>query len=665
MKVRSLICCKPLALLVVLLVVGVGSSASAGTVDGIVITGSETTGPSAALVPVTGRFHYGSATGRDATIEVDGSESYQPMEGFGATLNDVDAYLLWHSTTAAVRSEVLTDLFSPTSGIGLDEVRIPVGGNNYSAASYPSDFPSELNGLVNYTEDSVPGDAALTYFNIDHDAQYLVPLLQEILQINPSVHVIAAPWTAPQWMKTNDSLDGGGLRRANDAVFARYLVKFIQAYAAQRVPIWGLSVENEPDAPPTDYPSMSVPEPQEQTLIGDVARGLRSAGLSVRVLGLDHNWNLWHSYAEPLLRHQPLTAGTAFHCYRGGPDPVAQGKLEQAFPAKPIYETECTPLGSGPRVFSDDLTYNTRYEGIEGIQDWSRTMMFWNLVLDTRDGPTTAPAQCPAPGSAAASLKPPCLPLITVTDRTSTRTVAYYTLGQFSKYITRGMNRICSYTDTGTSAGRCPPAAGAWQVTNAPLQSVAFQGRNGQIVLLAQNTSANPVRFAINWAGQSFVPAPLPAHGVVTYTWRPPGGIPPTVRPFSASLLAYAIRPHERLSVSTVDVMLGVLFSSVGPGAAHVDCLHCPYAPRTRQTFHLEPAAGHRFFVVHFRPALSVSVRSSEIRVIVTAPDRPSRYARYRIAAHGAGTSRYYTLRAVASGCLTPSEPVSRTACAR
>jgi glucosylceramidase len=494
-------------------------------------------GPGVSVVETTGtqsellsslpglQFASGSASA-PATITVNANESYQPVGGFGATLNDVDAYLLMESTSATVRQQVLTELFSPTSGIGLDYVRIPIGGNNYSQSSYSANFPESLSDAGNFTEDDTPGDTSLAKFNIAHDEKYLIPVLQQIRAINPRVQIIASPWTAPAWMKSGGSsashgLDGGSLYAADDSLYSQYLVKFAQDYAGQGIPISAISVQNEPNTPTTfPYPAMTMPEAQEQIVAGDTAQGLKQAGFSTQVLGLDHNWSYWQSYAKPLLANQPNVTGTAFHCYTGGP--ANQGQLEADFPSRTIFETECTPLG-GKYGFGTDLVNNTLTEGIEGIQDWSQSMMFWNLVLDIKDGPTTDPAACPAPGVSSSDPHQPCLPVMTVTSVSSAKTVAYYTLGQFSQFVQPGAVRICSYTTTSSVSGKCPPGSGAWPVSSAALQSVAFRDPNGKIVLVVLNRSSGPQTVAVDWNGDSFTePQLIPPSSVQTFEWQGP-----------------------------------------------------------------------------------------------------------------------------------------------
>jgi glucosylceramidase len=493
-----------------------------------------------ATLPTVLKFTSGSASA-PTTITVDGTQSYQPMAGFGATLNDADAYVLCGEPTGsalcAPNTHVLDELFaSPPEGIGLDYVRIPIGGNDFSQ----KDYSKCCSASNNYTEDDTPGDTSLTHFSIAHDQLYLIPVLQHIHKYYPNVKFLASPWTPPAWMKCSEvpvlgcvgsgQLDGGGLLKGYESLYASYLAKFVATYAGKNphapvspaIPIAAITVQNEPMNSTSAYPSMSMTWQQEATIAGYLAQDLHTASLSTQLLGLDHNWDLWHSYALPLLQNQPAVAGTAFHCYHTSKgdfsDPSQQGDLEAQEPTKPIYEDECTPLGG--YTFAQNLVNNTFTEGIEGTQDWSRTVMFWNLALNSHDGPTI--------NSNCASTAPhPCLPIVQVANGSATPQVGYYTLGQFSQFVQQGADRICSYTTPSSVSAHCPPASGVWPVdttcplppTPVPLQSVAFRNPNGQIVLVVLNKCSTTQTFAVDWDGESFTETIL-ASSVQTFAWQ-------------------------------------------------------------------------------------------------------------------------------------------------
>jgi glucosylceramidase len=436
----------------------------------------ETSGDQTQLLsPLPGVQFSSRSASAPTTITVNDARAYQPMAGFGATMTDASAYMLMTGLSATARQSALTDLFDPASGIGLDYVRIPIGGNDFSQ----KDYSQPLSTQNNYTEDDPPSsdpnpaeyppsnypadfkDPQLAYFSIKHDLLYLIPVLKAMRAINPQIKIIASPWTPPVWMKCSHpklgpialgcigpgKLDGGGLLRGDESLYASYLVKFIQAYAAQGIgiPISALTVQNEPLNSTAKYPSMSMRESQEQTVAGDVAEDLKQAGLSTQVLGLDHNWQYWQSYAKPLLQNQPAVAGTAFHCYTGSPG--QQGQLEALFPTRGIYEDECTPLGG--YTFAQDLVNNTLTEGIEGVQNWSRTVMFWNMTLNSQDGPTIN-KECTS------AARHPCLPIMQVAGGLATRQVGYYVLGQLSKFVQAGAARVCSFTSIPSAPGSCP-----------------------------------------------------------------------------------------------------------------------------------------------------------------------------------------------------------------
>jgi glucosylceramidase len=316
-------------------------------------------------------FHRGGS--KNLTITVDPSRVYQTMDGFGASITDSSAHVLY-TLQGKARDGAMRDLFSPAKGNGLSVLRQPMGASDFVAG-----------GFYTY-DDLAPGqtDYGMRHFSIAHDQPQILPLLRQALRLNPKLKVIATPWSPPAWMKTSRSLVGG--RLIDDPriyrAYARYFVKYVQAYQQAGVPIYAVAVQNEPQfRHPSGYPGMDLPVAQEAKLINALGPALQAAGLHTKILGYDHNWsehpddvastppgeNPEAEYPADLLASSAgrWLAGTAFHCYSG--DPTRQSALHQAFPQKGVWMTECSgshePTDPPAQVFSGALKWHARNLG--------------------------------------------------------------------------------------------------------------------------------------------------------------------------------------------------------------------------------------------------------------------------------------------------------------
>jgi glucosylceramidase len=437
------------------------------------------------------------------TITVDPSRRYQTMDGFGAAITDSSAHVLTGLDRRA-RSAAMTDLFSPTQGDGLDVLRQPMGSSDFAAGPH-------------YTYDDLPAgatDYGMHRFSIAHDRRQILPLLREALARNPRIKVIGTPWSAPAWMKTSQSLIGGRLiddPRIYDA-YATYFVKWVQAYQRAGVPVYALTLQNEPqNRKPNGYPGMDLPVAQEAKLIEALAPRLRAAGLRTKLLGYDHNWSEHPDdiastppgqdpevdYPFDLLRSAAGKdlAGTAFHCYAG--DQSRQTALHDAFPDKGIWFTECSGshgAGDPPaQVFSDTLKWHARNLVLGVTRNWGKTVVNWNLALDPSGGPHNGGCDT-------------CTGVVTVGPGDQvTRNAEYYTLGHLARFVQPGAARIAS-TSFGTTG---------W---NGQIMDAAFRNRDGSTALVVHNESDDPRSFAVQQGGESFEYT-LPGGALATFTW--------------------------------------------------------------------------------------------------------------------------------------------------
>jgi glucosylceramidase len=460
-----------------------GSAEKTQTTPGPNVQIVETTGDQSMLLqPQTSVAFAGGGSSSGPVITVDPTTQYQQMDGVGGSLTDSSAWLIWNKLSASQQTTLMQQLFSPSAGIGISFLRQPMGASDFSASG-------------NYSYDDVPSgqtDPNLANFSIAHDTAYIVPLIKQALSINSNLKVVALPWSPPAWMKTTGTMNGGNMNTAYFPTLAQYFVDFVQAYQQQGIPIYALSVQNEPLYSTTGYPSEYLAATDESTFIAsNLAPALSTAGLgSVNIFGYEHNWDNT-TYPETVLGSSAgqYVAGTSFHCYAG--DPSAQSTVETAFPAKNIWFTECSGITSS--TFPGDLVWNAENLLIGATRNWARSVSLWNLALDQNSGPINGTCTN-------------CRGVVTIDDSVSPSTISfnveYYVLGHLGKFVVPGAHRINSNTF----------GAGS-------IEDVAFQNPDGSIVLLVLNSASSSGAFTVSFSGQSFNYT-LPAGAVATFVWK-------------------------------------------------------------------------------------------------------------------------------------------------
>jgi glucosylceramidase len=436
------------------------------------------------------------------TVTVDPSRRYQRMDGFGASITDSSASVLYR-LDRRTRDATMRDLFG-RDGDRLSFLRQPMGASDFVDGPH-------------YTYDDVPAgetDFRLRHFSIAHDERRILPLLRQALRLNPQLKVIATPWSPPAWMKDSGSLIGGHLidePRVYDA-YARYFVKFVQAYRRAGVPIYALTVQNEPqNRHPNGYPGTDMPVAQEAKLIEALGPKLAAAHLHTKLLGYDHNWSEHPGdiastppgekpeteYPSDLLNSGAgrWLAGTAFHCYSG--DPARQTELHDTFPDKGVWFTECSGShgASDPpaQVFSDTLKWHARNLVLGVTRNWGKTVVNWNLALDPSGGPHNGGCDT-------------CTGVVTVGPGDAvSRNAEFYTLGHLARFVQPGARRIAS-TSFGTTG---------W---NGQIMDAAFRNPDGSTALVVHNENDDPRTFAVAVGGRSF-DYTLPGGALATFTW--------------------------------------------------------------------------------------------------------------------------------------------------
>jgi glucosylceramidase len=412
------------------------------------------------------------------TIFVDDTTKYQEIDGVGASLTESSAYLLKRKLTDAQRNDTLRMLFDQQKGIGLSMLRQPMG---------TSDFALQI-----YSYDEMPEgetDPELKRFSIDHDRTDILPVLKEILAINPKIKVIGSPWSAPGWMKTSGAMIQGSLLPSAYDAYAKYFVKYVQAYEAEGIPIFAVTMQNEPLHVPHDYPGLGMMAREQTAFLRDhLGPAFQKAGLKTKILIFDHNWDLIDYPIRVLSDSNAarFTGGIATHCYGGSA--TAQDELHQRFPNKEIWMTEC----SGGDWQKGKILQQQVQLVINVTRHWAKSVILWNLALNQNHEPYL--------GGCAT-----CRGEIVVDESTSPAqvktTVDYAALGHLSKFVQPGSRRIESNT-----------------FGQGSLEDVAFQNPDGSIVLLVLNSSDAVMQFNVSWRGQ-FAQYKLASGEAVTFLW--------------------------------------------------------------------------------------------------------------------------------------------------
>lgn len=420
-----------------------------------------------------------SGTGGSGTnITVDENTRYQEFTGAGASFTDTAAYLMNSSgaLSQATRDDVMDKLFSPTGGIGISFLRNPMGASDLARNSY--------------TYDDVPAgqtDPTLAKFTLAHDQTDVIPLTRQAKQLNPALTVMASPWTAPPWMKDDDSYIQGWLQSQYYAAYAQYFVKYIQGYQAAGIPIDYVSEQNEPTVG-SDYPGMNWNGSGLAYFAkNDLLPALHSAGLKTKVLALDWNPDSYASYAaptvdDPAIRDDPNFGGIAYHGYTGGID--TQTTVHDQYPDVPAFDTEHSGGTWIANQQNEDMNNLVDY-----FRNWGQSWVKWSLAVDQQMGPHNGGC-----GS--------CTGLLTVHDDGSGQvdyTVEYYTMGQVTKFVHPGATRIDS-------------------TASSTLPNVAFENTDGSKALIAYNGSSSAQTIRVDWGGENFSYA-IPASTSATFTW--------------------------------------------------------------------------------------------------------------------------------------------------
>jgi glucosylceramidase len=348
----------------------------------------QTPGGTVTVYLTTGDLRYsasGSLTWQTAdrapskdTIILRGIRSKQPILGFGAAFTDAACYVL-NQLPDAERDRLLHELFHPDQ-MALSVCRVCIGSSDYAKSLYSFDEGGP--------------DPELSRFSIAHDRDYILPILRRARQINGNLFLLASPWSPPGWMKDNNSMLGGTLRRQYLSAYANYIVKFLQAYAAEGVSIDAVSPQNEVDTDQDSrMPACLLPQEIEVEYVGKhLGPAIEAAGLKTKIWLLDHNYNLWGRAICELddEKVRRYTKSIAWHGYVGQPDWVQ--KVFTAHPDAEMYWTEGGPDITDPGYAKDWAKWSKTF--CEILRNGLRCVIAWNLALDENGKPNIGPFPC-------------------------------------------------------------------------------------------------------------------------------------------------------------------------------------------------------------------------------------------------------------------------------
>lgn len=432
----------------------------------------------------------------DLDIAVDLGATQQVVRGFGAAMTHSSAELLAMMPDDA-RHDLLLELFSPDGPVRLSTLRVPVGASDFIPGQ-PFTFDDVGEGET---------DWELDRFDLAPDREHLLPILQQVMAINPDLSIIASPWSPPAWLKTSRSLEGGRLLDEDRAyaTYAEYLVRFVEGYEEAGVRVQYLTVQNEPQfRHPDGYPGTDMPYWQAAKLIDQLGPRLRQRGLATEILGFDHNWELSpgdaastpagedpaFQYATDLLRSDASEwiAGTAFHCYYG--DPAAMSRLWEQFPDQQLWVTECSGSHAADtppdQVFADSLAWQSEHLMIASLRNRASAVLTWNLALDPTGGPHHGGCST-------------CTGVVTIGgDASVIRNAEYAVLAHVARFVPVGSTRVDS--------------------TLSDLPNVAFRTPTGRTVVVIWNPS-DASRPTVVGDGQATVHVEVAARSLATVSW--------------------------------------------------------------------------------------------------------------------------------------------------
>lgn len=424
-----------------------------------------------------------------SSIKLNPTEKYQTMDGFGVAMTGATCYNLL-KMTAEDRADFLRQTFSPTEGYGFSYVRISIGCSDFSLSEYTC---CDTKGIENF---------GLT----SEETKYVIPVLKEVLAINPGLRIMGTPWTPPRWMKVNNITDrqpwdkwtSGSLNPDCYQDYAAYFVKWVQAFKAEGIDIYSVTPQNEP-LNRGNSASCYMPWEEEKEFIKVLGPAFRNAGIATKIYAFDHNYNYDNIESQkgyPTRIYEDADAaqyvtGAAYHDYGGDKDELTV--VHNATPGKDLVFTESS-IGewNDGRNLSARLIPDMENIALGTVNRWCKGVIVWNLMLDEEKGPYR-PGGCST-----------CYGAVDINkDYTKmTRNSHYYIIAHLASVVKPDAVRI-----------------GASGYSTPGLTYTAFQNPDGSYAMVADNNNSTELKLTVDDGTHHFT-VTVPAKGVSSFTWK-------------------------------------------------------------------------------------------------------------------------------------------------
>lgn len=435
---------------------------------------------------------FSSKAESSSVITVNPTVRYQEMDGFGAAVTGSTCYNLMKMTPAD-RTKFLVQTFSDKEGLGFSYIRISIGCSDFSLSEYTC---CDAAGIENFALQS-------------EEKEYVIPVLKEILAINPGIKILGSPWTCPKWMKVNnleekkpfDSWTSGQLNPDYYQDYATYFVKWVQAYGKEGIRIYSVTPQNEP-LNRGNSASLFMGWKEELAFVKEaLGPTFKSAGLDTKIYAFDHNYN-YDNMAEqndyPVKMYDDEVAaafltGAAYHNYGGNREEL--NDIQRQRPDKELIFTE-TSIGmwNDGRNLQKRLIEDMREVALGTVNNWCKGVIVWNLMLDTERGPNRE-GGCRT-----------CYGAVDISSsdyKTMTYNSHYYIIGHLSSVVKPGAFRI-----------------GSKAAADNGLMYSAFENPDGTVAFVVLNVGDDASNFSLTTDGKKYINCVLPAKSVGSYLWK-------------------------------------------------------------------------------------------------------------------------------------------------
>lgn len=423
-------------------------------------------------------------------IKINPAERYQEMDGFGAAITGSTCYNLLLMQPED-RKRFLTETFSDSEGYGFSYIRVSIGCSDFSLSEYTC---CDEEGIENFALQK-------------EEREYILPILKEILAINPHIKIMAAPWTAPRWMKVNNLVDrepistwtNGQLNPAYYQDYATYFVKWIQAFRNEGIEIYAVTPQNEPLNRANSASMYMGWEEQRDFIKTALGPQFRAANLATKIYSFDHNYNydnLADQQSYPTKIYEDADAaqyitGAAFHNYGGNRDEL--NNVHRAHPDKDLLFTE-TSIGTwnSGRDLTTRLMEDMREVALGTVNNWCKGVIVWNLMLDNDRGPNRE-GGCQT-----------CYGAVDINNsdyKTITRNSHYYVVAHLSSVVKPGAVRI-----------------GAGGISDSNVVYSAFENTDGTYALVLMNNNEQKQKITFSDGTRHFS-YDVPGKSVTSYRW--------------------------------------------------------------------------------------------------------------------------------------------------